>query len=386
MPQNIALYYPYIHFKDEAWLKQAALYWPRLARIVPDHYPTRDSRAVQLLRDELDAIDDLVPDFDALARVSDRFIRLVATHSPELRHRCSLKGLDTGIDPEAHLSEGRGGLNPLYRQGKVAYVYASKMSYALCHALEEAGLSSPGRGDLWVGMHPDLARAYMCALTEELSILHGLHPATDQPDAFIATGSWDMDRIASVLLGEPSWRESDVSLHERFVVACLRQAVPVDLEHVPMERIVAARKSAGHLLNDFRLYVEQGLEDFAAAHSAQDTVLAADVLAEVELTVGSKLKVLERELRKAKLDTAPSLLSVKTALPALPLAAANLAHLPPQVQGGLAVAAGVAWVARGMSASTTHIVESSPVGYLHSVNTTINADTAAKRLVRRFWD
>lgn len=385
MTQNIALYYPYIHFKDEAWLKQAALYWPRLSRIVPDRYPTKDSAAVQLLRDELNAIEDLVPDFDALARVSDRFVRLIATRSPELRERCSLEGLDPGIDPGVHLSEGRGGLNPLYRQGQVAYVYASKMSYPLCQALDDAGLSSPGRGDLWVGMHPDLARAYMCALTEELSSMYGLHPATDQPDAFIATGSWDMDRIANVLLGGSSWKESDASLHDRFVVACVRQAVPANLEHVPMERIVAARKSAGHLLNDFRLYVEHCLEDFAAAHSEQDTALAADLLAEVELTVGSKLKVLERELRKAKLDTVPSLLSVKTMLPALPLAAANLAHVPPQVQGGIAVAAGVAWVARGMTASTGDIIESSPVGYLHSVSTTIKADTAAKRLVRRVW-
>ena len=35
---TIGLYHPFIHFKDDAWLKLSALYWDRMARIVPPSY------------------------------------------------------------------------------------------------------------------------------------------------------------------------------------------------------------------------------------------------------------------------------------------------------------------------------------------------------------
>jgi hypothetical protein len=41
---KMAVYYPYIHIRDERWLKvAAALYWPRMVRIVSPDYPTRNS-------------------------------------------------------------------------------------------------------------------------------------------------------------------------------------------------------------------------------------------------------------------------------------------------------------------------------------------------------
>src|SRR5882762_5637745 len=56
--QQPGLYYPYIHVRDEAWLKAAALYWPSLRRIVPWGYRKHDSPAAlrlveaRVLRDE----------------------------------------------------------------------------------------------------------------------------------------------------------------------------------------------------------------------------------------------------------------------------------------------------------------------------------------------
>jgi hypothetical protein len=45
------LYYPFIHFRDEAWLKLSALYWDDVTRIVPKSYAPRDSRDVRALED-----------------------------------------------------------------------------------------------------------------------------------------------------------------------------------------------------------------------------------------------------------------------------------------------------------------------------------------------
>jgi hypothetical protein len=39
--RKIALYYPYIHIRDDNWLKAAALYWPRIARLAPPAILTR---------------------------------------------------------------------------------------------------------------------------------------------------------------------------------------------------------------------------------------------------------------------------------------------------------------------------------------------------------
>jgi hypothetical protein len=48
----IALYYPYIHVRDEAWLKYAALYWPKMGRLRPPDYGTTDSPVAQMLKRE----------------------------------------------------------------------------------------------------------------------------------------------------------------------------------------------------------------------------------------------------------------------------------------------------------------------------------------------
>ena len=36
--QTIGLYYPFIRFRSENWLKVALLYWPKIARILPNDY------------------------------------------------------------------------------------------------------------------------------------------------------------------------------------------------------------------------------------------------------------------------------------------------------------------------------------------------------------
>jgi hypothetical protein len=45
MTTGVALYYPYIHVRDERWLKMALLYWDRIRRIVPHGFkPEHDAR------------------------------------------------------------------------------------------------------------------------------------------------------------------------------------------------------------------------------------------------------------------------------------------------------------------------------------------------------
>jgi hypothetical protein len=41
---RFGLYYPYINFRSDSWLKVAALYWPKMARIVPVDYKPETRR------------------------------------------------------------------------------------------------------------------------------------------------------------------------------------------------------------------------------------------------------------------------------------------------------------------------------------------------------
>jgi len=74
---NIGLYYPYIQFKDETWLKLTALYWDRMARIVPSGFPLADSDGVRLLADTGFVIERPPRDdeMDAVAAEFERLIR-----------------------------------------------------------------------------------------------------------------------------------------------------------------------------------------------------------------------------------------------------------------------------------------------------------------------
>src|SRR5437764_4809435 len=81
----IGLYYPYIHFRDESWLKLAALYWDRMDRIVSSVGITgqEDSDNVKRLIDAQFVRSYLPREVD-VKEVSDAFIELVKQHEEEL--------------------------------------------------------------------------------------------------------------------------------------------------------------------------------------------------------------------------------------------------------------------------------------------------------------
>ncbi|MEW2386761.1 DUF6236 family protein [Streptomyces venezuelae] len=59
--QRIGLYFPYFHFRDEEWMKAAALYWPRMARVVPAGFTPGDSGVARALKDKLGFLVDVDP-------------------------------------------------------------------------------------------------------------------------------------------------------------------------------------------------------------------------------------------------------------------------------------------------------------------------------------
>jgi hypothetical protein len=80
-----ALYYPFIHFKDDSWLKLTALYWDKVARIVPHDYATDDSDTVKALAPCIDTVRPTWAPVD----FAQTFVDFVAQYGPKLQEKWS---------------------------------------------------------------------------------------------------------------------------------------------------------------------------------------------------------------------------------------------------------------------------------------------------------
>src|SRR5687767_2903348 len=84
MATYIGLYHPFMHFRDDGWVKLASLYWDKMARIVPPDHPTEDSEVVKRFK-ESGFIRDFPPDPAAMKLVGDELVGLVEQHGSALR-------------------------------------------------------------------------------------------------------------------------------------------------------------------------------------------------------------------------------------------------------------------------------------------------------------
>src|SRR5688572_18693363 len=87
--QRFGLYYPYVHFTSDAWVKAAALYWPRMARMLPMDFTAHDSDVVRELAARLDFIISLDPT-GIVDDVSRMLEKVVSEHGDELVSRYAM--------------------------------------------------------------------------------------------------------------------------------------------------------------------------------------------------------------------------------------------------------------------------------------------------------
>jgi uncharacterized protein DUF6236 len=209
MKNYIGLYYPLIHFKDDAWIKLTALYWDKMARIVPRGYRTSDSDTVKRLADESDFIENVYAGFSSYdLKLDSTFIQLLQEHEKELRAHYGVATQNSWRDDPQTRAEAPPGTND-----KLAYIYIEKMSPNLTRSFVNTGLAIADwhvdeHGDQIevgrVGMHPNLRFVYMTALAEELAASRGYHPVTDETLGHLAVTGCTLERLAQALLGKVS--------------------------------------------------------------------------------------------------------------------------------------------------------------------------------------
>ncbi|MFC6421936.1 DUF6236 family protein [Ornithinimicrobium tianjinense] len=287
-----ALYYPYIHVRDDAWLKAAALYWKRVDRIVPRDYPTRDSRTVKVLGDELGFIESRRPGAAAV-EASRLFLDLLEVRGDELAASLRVQP-DRGALREHHDAPVDGGLSP---GGSIGYIFAEKLSTELISAMVESGLAVGASDDHgrhrrlsmsvgsanWIGMDSRLAATYMTVLTRLTADHFHLDPVTDVPLAHVAMDAMSVDEVARALLGEgmvsPVARPQ--TLQQRVAVLAIESVIPRRIGLIDATDIVRFRKRHEDLLGDFQKAVASAAQELRQLPEDVDSAILREHVIEV---------------------------------------------------------------------------------------------------------
>jgi hypothetical protein len=285
------LYYPYIHIRNDTWLKAAALYWKRVDRIVPGDYPTQDSRTVKLLQDHLDFIHGHRPG-RAARQASELFIRFLRDTGPQVVRELQVQPARLDLRRQ-HEQPRDGGLS---QKGTIGYIFAEKLTPQLIGALDRAGLAFGASADArhrrkslnigsanWIGMDSRLAAVYMTVLTRITADFFDLNPVTDIPRAHAAIEEPDVAAIAETLINESPLRNPGRAseLKGRVATLAIESTLPRSLALVDTERIVAFRQRHEDELGAFQAAVSAAAEELASLPQDVDALVLKDRLAEV---------------------------------------------------------------------------------------------------------
>jgi hypothetical protein len=386
----MSVYYPYIHVRDERWLKVAALYWPRMVRIVSPDYPTRNSKLVEILRDELDFILDVPPD-DAARHVAEPFAAFVSgfgqTDLRRLRVRQDSRGLGpeqlaaprppaafgaaSGIEDETCVPDFEHH-SPTWSPHRLppdtAGIHHSEVAQPLADKLIDLRLAVPARG-AWLAMSPELAWLYKCRLTEELARRNNLVPATDQMPAHAVMGG-PVD--VKSLLGRAGRPLKLADFQAGFGLLSINAVIPQDLDHVPAAKIVEIRRRFAAQFDRWRQYSDEvaaGLEaELQGVESPQ--VLQAYLDDAVQRYATGPADDIKRGLADIGLDAATTALNTKFTVPA---AAVTGLVAPP-----IAAAGGIALAVTSLRRSALHQAQAkqaAPAAYLLSVRDELTPKT-----------
>jgi hypothetical protein len=363
--REFGLYYPYVHFRNDDWLKVAALYWPSMARLAAKGLPKRDTDVARELAETLDFVVDVDP-APAAAAVGVTFVNLAREHGAQLRTVFEVSDADLVVSerekerqerqhdrfwdppevstpmrdpPEVSTpmrAPGSFSGAPLGQRGHgggrvgdhpprpLTGLHREHLAAELAEALLEEGLAVTPRGHgEWLGVAPELAWIYMCALTEEAAQQNKLAPTTDQIGAHTASDLWHPDRLTAALFREPDPSAAVPGTVDAQMVAltAVNLVVPANIRSVPVRDIVKLRN---RYRDDFNAFLDQAatVADDLSSELAESEVRDPNVLQrhlndEVKDKFDVPLSNLKKALRDARIDSALSTVNMKVELPGL---------------------------------------------------------------------
>jgi Family of unknown function (DUF6236) len=395
--QAPGLYFPYIHIRDEAWLKAAALYWPSVRRLVPAGYVKHDSPTARVFADA-GVLQDEHPQY--LIDNSHELLTGLREHADALVREFSVQ---RAFNEQRHRPDVPQVSVP-FEHRALGWIHVTKFPARLVKHLIDLGLARSGRhiplgqlgpdgldlgwaasnrGPEWVGMHPALAGAYMTVLATDVSERAGFQPLTDQTDLRLATPNADVQAALRLLVGREVRADTDLAQADstaEYVALALQYAYPAHLDDVSAQRILECRDKLADELATFRQYVASQREEWAQLAGIRVGLRRAEAFAcHVQDTAEGPLRKLERGLSLIKLEPTRSLV-LTTAF--VPPAVAGLAVRNPVtgIAVGVAAAMGSAWWQ--VETIRNQARAASPVGYLLDIRDQLTPKTVTARIRR----
>lgn len=363
------LYYPFIHFRDEAWLKLSALYWDDVTRIVPRAYTPRDSRDVRTL-EEAGVLKRVDPSRYEQP-VGELFTVLLDRYAAKLVRRYDVSERD-GWPPNPErfgVKMGR------VSSQSLAFIHCSKLEPSLIEQLLRLKLAVPSHDRRWLGMHPSIVSAYMIALAGEISRRRGLQPSSDNVTHLSAVTSCTVEDLSRALVGDVNLSKQRPATEmvgrraskapevtaERVAFVTLRAVLPARLDGVSAKRILQLRAQHGNARQAFHGYVEGVRAQLASADIVEPEALDEHIRLEYERRLKPELLELSRGLRSLGIGSFLGTFGVALALPLGSLLGASPSAAAMAVTGaGLGVAA----LAQRQRDSARSLVKASPASFL----------------------
>jgi hypothetical protein len=380
------LYFPFVHVRDDNWLKAVALYWPSVSRLVPDGYLKRDSPTARALADA-GVLRDREPGQLVPMALAD-LLETMRRNTEALAAHFSLERAVRDWDGELL----RDGCRPAADSPELGWIHCAKFPRGAVDYLADAGLARLGRpGELdrhcgrpenWLGLHPALAAAYMTALATQVSDTAGWEPITDQRDLRAATPNGDVQCAVRLLLGADApgaGIAGEAAAVETYVMLAFQYVRPKNLENVPVDAILDCRAELADELLAFRRHVGAQREELAALAAVPLEDRRLELFAEhVQQTVEVPLKQLEKGMKLLKLDPTRSLVMTGSLAPPLALnAVLGAGSAVGNAVGAVAAVGNAWWQVHGLRAKAK---AGSPVGYLLDVRDRLETKTLAKRV------
>jgi hypothetical protein len=366
MSNVFGLYYPHVHFRDDRWLKIAALYLDRLYHLYNSSAEITGP-GISLTEMHLalnDFTKEVRPSPEAVDRAANRFLDVISG-TDLARYRVPF---DSPVDA-----------------GDLRTALAAwKISSPLVDLLQETGLARDnGRGRLV--MDPGLVHAYLLTLATELSADLGASPiaedAYDQAAAGLTTR-----RLLAGLRGEHLSLVDAEEKRSVLVNLAITTVLPRDIEACPVSKIIEFRGRYAGERARFNESVTRLLTESEQLRDIRDEQVLLDHLkASYDSQLDPALRDLERAMRGMRIDTLTSTMNVQAAVPAAVASSLALLALHPSAAqaaaigfGGLAL--GVWTSARRVGSTADAALTASPVSYLYHLQHDLQPLDLAERL------
>lgn len=342
-----ALYYPWIDIHDEAWLKNAILYWDSIHTIVPRsmNTPYRKDFSIRCADEGILKPLHVESGMDDIEDLADDVIKyLSSSEAGELllsRENQSHADIHTDKLPET-----------LHR---FVLLHPEKMPSEIRYMIEQVGLSGGEDNDPWLRVDSRFADFYMTLLATKLSENQGIGLLTPLPAG---------NRLSTMVKLEGSLRDLVIrsSEYPRFHHHHLpRQEMPTTLAQgimshfalegigispeIPIKKIIKFRNKRADELRRFRIEIQTltASVDFAKPVDA----IRQQVLDIYENKVGPAMTDLKESLTDAKIGWITKDL-LKIACFSIPPTSGPLALMGLSVPIAIMAGAGISLVASGV--------------------------------------